>query len=429
MGYENLFKPLKIGPLEIRNRFYLSPCNVHLDEPDGSPGDRCICYYAARAKGGAGLVVYGCALSSKRAWDQQDMPIGAIYQMSQMGPLRDFADAMHYFGAKVFVQLSPGFGRQQRSGRQPCWSASPLAPDPKLTQENMIKTLKGLYIGPRPPKDHTVIPRAMTVAEIKQDVEDLAYAAELAICAGFDGIEIHACHGYLIDQFLNPRSNHRTDEYGGSLENRARFLVEIIQLLKEQFGEAVPIVPRISANHHLPGGNTAEEQREVMAMAVKAGASAIELSDSGGMENFRYLIPDEKEIVNTHLIEEQGRKLRERVKVPVLTPWFHDFDIAEKAVADGDTDMVGSGRQFIADPEFPNKLKSGKPEDIVKCKLDNQCMISIFSEGCCRCSVNPNMGRERWMPEYWPGALTSKIPESLRRWRVGSDEMKQRILY
>ena len=118
--------------------------------------------------------------------------------------------------------------------------------------------------------------------------------------AGFDGIELHACHGYLIDQFLSPLSNHRTDIYGGSLENRARYLVEIIQRLKKEFGDAVPIVPRISANHHLPGGNTAEEQREVMAMAAEAGATAIELSDGPGFESFRWTIPEEENI-NTHL--------------------------------------------------------------------------------------------------------------------------------
>jgi len=427
MEFKHIFEPIKIGPVEIRNRTYFSPCNVHFDEPDGTPGDRCICYYAARAKGGCGLIIYGAILSSRKAAEQQDFPVGNIYSLSHVPPLRDFADTMHYFGAKVFVQFSPGFGRQQRSGSQPCWSASPIAPDPELTQKDMLKTLKGLYIGPRPPRGYNPVPREMTIEEIQQDVEDLAYAAELAICAGFDGIEIHACHGYLIDQFLNPLSNRRTDMYGGSLKNRARYLVEIIQKLKQQFGDAVPIVPRISSNHHLDGGNTAEEQREVMAMAVKAGATAIELSDGPGFESFRWTIPEE-ENVDTHLIEEQGKKLKDKVKVPVLTPWFHDFDIAEKAVADGDTDMCGSGRQFIADPEFPNKLKAGKPEDIVKCKMDNQCFISIFSEGACRCSVNPNMGRERFMPEYWPGAFPGKIPESLRRWRVGSDEMKKRVL-
>jgi len=290
----------------------------------------------------------------------------------------------------------------------------------------MVKTLKGLYIGPRPGAGHSDIPRPMTIEEIRQDVDDLAFAAELAICAGFDGIELHSCHGYLIHQFLSPRSNQRNDMYGGSSENRARYLLEIIQKLKQQFGDAVPIMPRISANEHLPDGLNAEQMRDIMVMAEQAGADAIELSDSAGMENMRYLLPDEEDIVDTHLTEEQGKKLKAKVKVPVLTPWFHNFDIAEKAVADGETDMVGSGRQFIADPEFPNKLKAGKPEDIVMCKLDNQCVISIFTEGACRCSVNPNMGRERFMPEYWPGAFSSKLPESLRRWRIGSDEMKER---
>ena len=429
MEFKHIFEPIKIGPVEIRNRTYFSPCNVHFDEPDGTPGDRCICYYAARAKGGCGLIIYGAILSSRKAAEQQDFPVGNIYSLSHVPPLRDFADTMHYFGAKVFVQLSPGFGRQHGRGEKPCWGASAIPPDRKLSEKNMIKTLKGLYIGPYPGKEHTEIPREMTIKEIQDDVDDLARAAEIAICAGIDGIELHSCHGYLIDQFISPRSNHRTDMYGGSLENRARFLIEIIQKLKQQFGDAVPIMPRISSNHHVPGGCNADEMREVMVMAEQAGADAIELSDSAGFENMRYLLPDEEEIVDTHLIEEQGKKLKAKVKVPVLTPWFHNYEIAEKAVAEGETDMVGSGRQFIADPEFPNKLKAGKPEDIVKCKLDNQCIISIFSEGGCRCSVNPNMGRERFMPEYWPGAFSSKIPESLRRWRVGADEMKRRGWY
>jgi len=201
----------------------------------------------------------------------------------------------------------------------------------------------------------------------------------------------------------------------------------LIQGLKKTFGKDVPVMPRLSANHHSPGGNTAEDQREVAAMAVEAGADAIHLSDGSGFENLRWTIPEE-ENCDTHLTEEQGKKLMDRVKVPVLTPWFHDFEKAEKALAEGKTDMVGSGRQFIADPEFPNKLMAGKPEDIVKCKLDNQCFITIMSERACRCSVNPNMGRERFMPEYWPGKFSSKIPESLRRWRVGKEETKKRII-
>lgn len=427
MEYKNIFTPIKIGPVEIRNRTYFSPCNMHLDEPDGSPGDRCIFYFAARAKGGAGMLVYGCSLSSQRAAEQQDMPIGSIYKMAQVTPLSDFADIIHYWGAKLFVQLSPGFGRQQRSGRVPSWSASPIVPDHKMSFQEMTKNIKGLYLGPTPHKNYTPIPRELTIGEIKQDMEDMKYASEIAICSGFDGIELHACHGYLIDQFLNARSNHRTDLYGGTLENRARYLLEFVQTLKKTFGKDVPVVPRMSANHHAAGGNTAEEQREVMAMAVEAGADGIALSDGSGFENLRWTIPEE-ENVDTHLLKEQGKALRERIKVPVLTPWFHNFEIADKAIADGETDMVGSGRQFIADPEFPNKLKAGKAEEIVKCKLDNQCFITIMSERACRCSVNPNMGRERFMPEYWPGAFSSKIPESLRRWRVGKEETKKRII-
>jgi dimethylglycine catabolism A len=253
----------------------------------------------------------------------------------------------------------------------------------------------------------------MSVAEIKQDVEDFLRAADLAIVFGYDGIEIHAPHGYLLHQFLSPRTNKRTDAYGGTLEKRAQFVLELIDGMRREFGKALPISVRMSGNEHVEGGITPEDMRKTSKLVEQAGADCIHLSD-GCFEAFRYFFPEKE---NTHLLEEQGKKLKAAVKIPVIHFSIHDPDVAEKAIADGQTDLISAGRSFLADPEWANKVQEGKVDKIVKCQRCYGCLASLYREGGIRCIVNPNLGRERYMPEYWPTKRTARIPETLARTR------------
>ena len=271
------------------------------------------------------------------------------------------------------------------------------------------------YLGVKPviKSPLTDVPREMTVDEIKQDVADYIRAADLAIVAGFDGIEIHSPHGYLLHQFLSPRTNKRTDEYGGSLEKRARFVLEIITGLRDQFGPDLPISVRLSGSEHVEGGITPEDMRETARLAEKAGANCIHLSD-GCFEAFRYFFPEQE---NVHILEEQGKKLKKAVSIPIISFSIHDPELAEKAISEGQTDMISAGRQFIADPEWTNKVKEGRVKDIVRCQREFSCLASLYREGGIRCIMNPNVGRERYMPEYWPTRRSVRIPETLARVR------------
>lgn len=414
MEFKKLFEPIKIGPVEIKNRIALAPMNVHMANADGSISEQELCYYAARAKGGIGLIFYGCVLSSKRAWEQHGLMIDSLFDPGRhANGAGEMAETIHSFGAKAFIQLSPGFGRQQRYWRTPLYSASAGIPmDKELTDSNMPESLKPfMQIRPKPRALLSPVPRAMTISDIKQDIADFVDAAELAIQAGFDGIEIHSPHGYLLHQFLSPRTNKRTDMYGGSIENRARFLTEIITALREEYGPDLPVGCRISGAEHIPGGFTEEDMREYAKLVEKAGANFINLSD-GCYEALKYFFPEKE---NTHILEEQGKKLKSVVNIPIISFSIHDPEVAEKAIAEGQTDMISSGRQMLADPEWANKVKEGRIKDIVRCQRDSSCLISLWREGAIRCIMNPNLGRERYMPEYWPTRRSVKIPETLAR--------------
>ncbi len=417
MEFKHLFQPIKIGPVEIKNRFVLAPMNVHMANADGSVSEEELCYYAARAKGGVGLIVYGCVLTSERAWAQHGLMIDSLFDPGRhITGACNMAETIHSFGAKVFIQLSPGFGRQQRYWRTPLYSASAGIPmDAKLCTDSTPEVLKPFSVVKMQKMVPTLsnVPREMTVAEIKQDIADYIKSADLAIMAGFDGIEIHSPHGYLLHQFLSPRTNKRTDEYGGSLANRAKFLTEIITSLRDAFGPDLPISVRLSGAEHVEGGITPEDMRESAKLAVKAGANCIHLSD-GCFEAFRYFFPEKE---NEHILEEQGKKLKSAVNVPIISFSIHDAELAEKAIAEGQTDMISAGRQFLADPEWPNKVKEGRIKDVVRCQREFSCLMSLYREGGIRCIMNPNLGREKYMPEYWPQRRTVRIPETLARVR------------
>jgi len=417
MEFKSLFSPIKIGPVEIKNRFVLAPMNVHMANADGSVSEQEICYYAARAKGGVGLIVYGCVLSSRRAWEQHGLMIDSLFDPGRHSTgACDLAETIHHFGAKSFIQLSPGFGRQQRYWRTPLYSASAGIPlDPKLLDSSMpdcLKPFSSVKMQKMLP-NLSNIPREMKVSEIKQDIEDYIKAADLALMAGHDGIEIHSPHGYLLHQFLSPKTNKRTDEYGGSHENRARFLIEIITALRDEFGPYLPVSVRLSGSEHVEGGITPEDMRKYAKLAEEAGANCIHLSD-GCFEAFSHFFPTEE---NRHILEEQGAKLKSVVNVPIISFSIHDAELAEQAIADGQTDMISAGRQFLADPDWPNKVKAGKIEEVVRCERCFACLMSLYREGGIRCMVNPNLGRERYMPEYWPTKRSVRIPETLARVR------------
>ena len=231
------------------------------------------------------------------------------------------------------------------------------------------------------------------------DIEALAdafdVAAERAVMAGFDGIEIHAPHGYLEHQFLSPRSNKRTDEYGGSLENRMRFVIEVYEKIREMIGNAVPVGIRLSGDEHMPGGIPHEEFKVVVRELGTRGIDYVHLS-SGSYEAFDHMFPGKD---GTMLAEAAGFKSVLPAHVPVMTPSIHDPAMAARAIREGNTDMISLGRQLLIDPEWANKVQAGKK--FRKCTRCSECLMRTSVSLPVRCLHNPNLGREKYMPEYW----------------------------
>jgi 2,4-dienoyl-CoA reductase-like NADH-dependent reductase (Old Yellow Enzyme family) len=419
--FDKLFEPLKIGPVVIKNRIALSPMNM-VGDRDKHPTKQYTCYFNARAQGGFGLLITGSIITSKEASDEYPF-VPALYRGSlNFGYYTDFVESVHSQGTntKIFAQLSPGFGRQ--TGKEGARGASPIPFKREDIYEGMECKQEHVWN-----KFHLTnftthllrVPRALTIEEIQKDQKNFIWAAEKAILFGFDGIEIHACHGYMLHQFLSPRSNQRTDKYGGSVENRARYVLELIEICKKTFGDAVPILVRMSAREYQPDGITPEDMRRVAYLCQEAGADAIDLSNGSGYDDMNHFFCLGSD--NVELLEAQGRKLKETITIPVITPGLTTPAVAEKAVADGLTDMVSLGRQALADPDWPSKVKEGRVKDIITCDKDNFCIrIGLWGgQASMRCTQNPNFGKEEFNPQYWPKPLKGRVPPTLLRWKPG----------
>lgn len=420
--YEKLFEPIKIGPVEIKNRIAMAPMNQQGDR-DSHVTPQYTCYFNARALGGFGLITTGSLITNKEAREEYPF-VPYLYPGSfNMGYWSDFTESVHSMDVdvKLFAQLSPGFGRQ--TGRLGAKGASPIPFKREDIYEGLSHSKPCLTWTKYWRNDwanHLLgTPREMTVEEIHNDQKLYVRSAELAILAGFDGIEIHAPHGYLLHQFLSPRSNQRTDEYGGSVRNRARYVLELVTMLKKNFGDAVPIVVRMSGREYQKGGITPEDVRQVAKWCEEAGTNAISLSNGSGYDDMEHFMPSTPD--NFELLEAQGRKLKEVIKIPVITTGFRTPEVAEKVIKEGETDMVALGRQAIADPDWPNKVREGRIDEITKCTRCLHCAAMGIWGGtvAMRCTVNANYGKEEYIPQYWPKPMKAKIPETLRRWRPG----------
>lgn len=395
MNTETLFRPIKIGSLEIKNRLAAGPINTLFAQSTGGyVNEQVLAYYAARAKGGHGLIITEAAMGTRQAAKYPAWSNLLCYNQSHIPGLNELAETCHDFGARVFLQLSPGFGRQ---GNSPVGDPSP-APSAdvpyEITSDNMPQAFRSLFakIMPNIPGPPT---RAMKIEEIQSEQEEFANSAELAVRADFDGIEIHSPHGYLGQQFLSLRTNKRTDQYGGSLENRMRFIVELIQKVKTKVPADFPVGIRLSADEHMPDGITLEEMKVVAKKMEEIGIAYIHMS-SGSYEAFKWLFPGED-----GMMIEESRAFKETVGIPIMVTSIHNPLTAEQVIREGKADMLSLARAHMADPEWPNKVKAGALNDIERCRRDFYCVCRFLMGLPVRCHHNLNLGREKYMPEYW----------------------------
>jgi 2,4-dienoyl-CoA reductase-like NADH-dependent reductase (Old Yellow Enzyme family)/thioredoxin reductase len=365
--FPKLFEPGLIGSLELKNRLVMPPMATNYATEDGEVTQRQIDYYEERAKGGVGLIIVEFSVV--------DSPIGKgtmrqiVIDHDRFIPaLSKLAAAIKRHGAKAAIQIHHA-GRQTSSK---ITGLQPVAPSPIPLP------------GGEPPRE-------LTSDEIAALIVRFAEAADRAKKAGFDGVEIHGAHGYLISEFLSPLSNHRQDAYGGSIENRARFLLEVIKAIRVKVGRDYPVWCRLSAIEiGADGGITVEETQTVAQQAEKAGVDAIHVSAHTVGPARRP--PMAQPPCSFVPLAEAVKKV---VSVPVIAVGRIPPEFAEEVIRDGKADFVSMGRELLVDPYLPQKAESGKPEDIRPCICCLTCLDSIRwrKEGVC-CVVNPALGRE-----------------------------------
>ena len=371
--FERLFSPVRIGGLEIRNRVAMTPMGVGLAAVGGGVSDDIIAFYEARARGGIGLIVSEICRVLDGAGAGEPCQLAARSGADIQG-LGRMVDAVRKYGARIFIQLHhPGRqGHAEVGGEQP---VSASAVENPITGE---------------------APRALTLPEIGTIQQAFIRGARLAQMAGADGVELHGAHGYLINSFLSPYLNRRDDQYGGSFENRLRFLLKILAGIREVCGKGFPLGVRLSAEEFLGDrGNDLAATCRIAADLEKAGVDFLDISCS---------IPDSPRF--TACIEpgtiEQGWKkymaaeIKKHVRIPVIAVAnIKEPDVAEAMLAEGCCDLVGVARGHLADPEWCHKAKAGKPEIIRKCIGCLVCFDEIEHARHVKCSVNPTTGRER----------------------------------
>ena len=395
--FKNLLSPIEIKGVEIRNRIVMAPMNTVMSlDNRGYVNEQILAYYAARAKGGCGLIITECVLGTKLAAKFPFTSNLHCYEVSFAPGLLELSETIHAFGARTFIQMSIGFGRQGHAhdgSRPPAPSAIPYQVPFELLATGFPEVLMKFPI--LAPMSMGSIPYEMTIDEIHAEQDEFANSCIFAMIAQYDGIELHAPHGYLEHQFLSPRTNKRTDMYGGSLDNRMRFLVEVYLKVREAVGPDYIVGMRLSADEHMPDGFTHEEALYAARIMTQLGVDYVHLSD-GSYEALKYFFP-----AKDGTMLDEAANFKQAVPVPVIVPSIHDPKNAEKAIASGKCDMVSFGRQMLADPEYGNKVAGGKPQDIKRCKRCNECLMRAEIGMPVRCIVNKNLGREKYMPEYW----------------------------
>lgn len=370
MKYEKLFNKGKIGRLEIKNRIVMPAMGTNLASYSGEASDAIIRYYEERAKGGCGLII------TEITRIDNETGIGTPNQLCAMDlkhipRLEMLARSVHKYNTKIFLQLHhPG-------------------------RENHAMIIDGRQIaGPSPIMSSAIgeMPREMTIEEIEGLVVKFVKGAVLAQKAGIDGVEIHGAHGYLVGQFMSPQSNHREDKYGGSFEKRMRFITEIIMGIRAKCGPMFPISVRIDGDEFVEGGISLEEAIQEAVYLEKLGVDVINVS-SGTYESVTTVIEpiSYPQGWKRHL----AKAIKEAVNIPVIAcDVIRKPEMAETILKEDNLDFVALGRAQLADPQWGNKAKEGREEDIRPCISCLNCIESVLKCENIKCAVNPRVGKE-----------------------------------
>ncbi|MBW1923136.1 MAG: FAD-dependent oxidoreductase [Deltaproteobacteria bacterium] len=372
---KHLFSPITIRSMTLANRAVMPPMGTSLAR-DSMVTEANLAYMRRQASSGVGLVITEIAAVHPTGCYGSDQI--AVYDDRFMPGLEKLARVVHEAGGKVALQL-------HHTGR-----------------ENFFLLQEGKAIGPSAVRSlvYGMAPQEMSLDMIREVVASFGTAAARAQAAGFDAVEVHGAHGYLLTQFLSAISNRRKDEYGGSFRNRARFMIEVLEAVRGAVGEDFPVLLRVSAEEFIKTGYTVEEMQGILPDLVRAGADVIHASigTHGSPGGITSAPPEYEPGFNAW----RARRLKEAAEVPVIAVGrFTDPAEADQVIARGDADMVAFGRQQLADPDYLKKAREGRPEEIRKCIACNQGCIErvMFEPGkSIRCAINPETGQELIYP-------------------------------
>ncbi len=363
-----LFEPIKIANVQVRNRIVMSPMGLGRATEDGFVTDAMVDFYIERARGGVGLIGVVCGYNDFCV----HLPYVPALQDDKFIPgLRRMTEAIHEHEAKTFAQL-------MNMGSS-CFSTADGGPP--AAPSAIRNTLTG------------VMPREMTTAEVRLLGDHFAEGAWRAKEGGFDGVELVGNAGYIMNQFLSPLTNQRTDEYGGDFERRMRFPLEVVRKIRAKVGPGFLISYRASGDEFMKGGNRQEEMKKVAKALEKAGIDLINVT-AGWHQSFLPLVSMDVPR-GTYVYLAEG--IKQVVKVPVIAcNRINNPFLAEQILINGQADMVGMGRPFLTDPEWPKKAAEGRFDEILQCTACNQrCLDSVFSMKEITCTFNPAANREK----------------------------------
>ncbi len=369
-----LAQPFELKGVSFRNRIVLAPMNTNFGEADGTPGEDFTKYYVTRGRGGASLLIVSSAYIDPAVRKRSGALL--LHDDALIPKFKVFVDALHETGAKVFQQINHN-GRLLKSTNELRTAATSNAVGPSA--------IPHLTTGE--------VPKALSVAEIKELIEKFGQAARRAREAGFDGVEIHGTHGYLINQFYSRYSNRRTDEYGGSLENRMRFPLEVYRRVRELVGDDCLICYRVNGRTFEPVETPIDDVVALCRRLEKEGADFLHVS-AGTSETpsmvLRMIPPGS---VPQGCFADLAAAIKAAVTLPVISVGrITSPQVAEDILARGDADFVALGRALIADPNWPQKALNGEPESIRRCIGCNQgCMEQLVQEQKVTCLYNPEV--------------------------------------
>lgn len=383
----------RIGSLELKNRIAMAPMGENYGGTDGICGERAQAYYEERAKGGTGLIIMGTAAISWPSGTSEPHQLG-ISEDTFIPGLAEVTRRVHAHGGKVAIQInhSGKVAANDRTHGREMWVSS-MPPDGPVAEAMRTVTPKefSTFVGAGPYPDRY---RVMDQADIAQMIEWFGAAAVRAKQANFDAVEVHGAHNYMIANFLSPFFNSRTDEYGGSYENRSRLLREVLTEVRKRVGPDYPVWVRLDSEEmHTPGGITMDEALKTAKLCEELGMNAISVSAYARLTTGTAFtdapIPQKQ-----NAYRDFAKQFKKAVSLPIISAGRWELDDAADALNKGEIDFVAMGRKLLAEPEMANKLQANAAQDVRPCIYCYACVSEIFINKGIKCAVNAQTGHE-----------------------------------